>query len=779
MIRSFSKITSVLMSGALVASMLPFSLFQAVAENTDIVSNTNNNVVNSKIPTLADDAVLNWATKVGEGYDSNAIGTPIIVGDSLIFCSGTRLYKMDKYNGTVQAYSEMAGRSSYNIVPPTYADNKIFVGLANGAVQAFDAQTLKSLWIYKDQLSGQPNSPIVYSNGCVYTGFWNNEDAEANYVCISAKDEDAENDLEEKQSIWQYTHKGGFYWAGAYACSDYLLVGTDDGQNGSSSKTSCLLSLNPTNGKVIDKIEGLNGDIRSSVSYDNQTDRYYFTSKGGSFYSVAVNSNGTFKKNAESYDIKEIKLENGTDSTAMSTAAPVVHNSRAYIGVSGSSQFTEYSGHNITVIDLDSFKIAYRVPTKGYPQATGLLTTAYEDKDGYSYVYFVDNYTPGKVRFIKDKKGVTSVVDGVTESCNNGGKITEVKNCAQVLFTPVEAQANYALATPVADTDGTLYMKNDSAYMMSIGSKIDSLEVTAQPEKTLYCTGDNFAPKGITVIAKFKNGTQRDVTKYITYPDYKLTEDYLDVTLTYDIQRYGDKLDKNNGNEIGIEAEPVEVNVDVTVLSKTDYDAVEGVVSAIDNIGTVTLESKTLIDAARNSYNSLDDSLKQYVSNYEALLNAEKELKRLTPTTPTAPSEPTVPTVPTAPSEPTAPTDPTEPSEPTVVPTTPTAPSEPTVPTMPTAPSEPTVPTVPTTPTAPSKPTAPTNAPARPSTAVQDTTQNAPSNNAAASSTQANDANQTGKVATGTTTPVAVLLAVMASALVTAFVLRKAKPLNR
>ena len=770
------------MSGALVASMLPFSLFQAVAENTDIVSNTNNNVVNSKIPTLADDAVLNWATKVGEGYDSNAIGTPIIVGDSLIFCSGTRLYKMDKYNGTVQAYSEMAGRSSYNIVPPTYADNKIFVGLANGTVQAFDAQTLKSLWIYKDQLSGQPNSPIVYSNGCVYTGFWNNEDAEANYVCISAKDEDAESDLEEKQSIWQYTHKGGFYWAGAYACSDYLLVGTDDGQNGSSSKTSCLLSLNPTNGKVIDKIEGLNGDIRSSVSYDNQTDRYYFTSKGGSFYSAAVNSNGTFKKNADSYDIKEIKLENGTDSTAMSTAAPVVHNGRAYIGVSGSSQFTEYSGHNITVIDLDSFKIAYRVPTKGYPQATGLLTTAYEDKDGYSYVYFVDNYTPGKVRFIKDKKGVTSVVDGVTESCNNGGKITEVKNCAQVLFTPVEAQANYALATPVADTDGTLYMKNDSAYMMSIGSKIDSLEVTAQPEKALYCTGDNFAPKGITVIAKFKNGTQRDVTKYITYPDYQLTEDYLDVTLTYDIQRYGDKLDKNNGNEIGIEAEPVEVNVDVTVLSKTDYDAVEGVVSAIDNIGTVTLESKTLIDTARNSYNSLDDSLKQYVSNYEALLNAEEELKRLTPTTPTAPSEPTVPTVPTAPSEPTVPTDPTEPSEPTVVPTTPTAPSEPTVPTTPTAPSEP---TVPATPTAPSEPTAPTNASTSPTSATQatqatqGTTQNATSNNAAASSTQANDANQTGKVATGAAAPTAVLLAVMATALATAFVLRRAKPLNK
>ena len=43
----------------------------------------------------------------------------------------------------------------------------------------------------------------------------------------------------------------------------------------------------------------------------------------------------------------------------MSTSTPVIANGRAYIGVSGTSQFTAYSGHNITVVDLSTFSIAY------------------------------------------------------------------------------------------------------------------------------------------------------------------------------------------------------------------------------------------------------------------------------------------------------------------------------------------------------------------------------------------------------------------------------------
>ena len=87
----------------------------------------------------------------------------------------------------------------------------------------------------------------------------------------------------------------------------------------------------------------------------------------------------------------------------------MIANGRAYIGVSGTSQFGAYSGHNITVVDLSTFSIAYSVPTMGYPQTSGLLTTAYQNGDGYNYVYFFDNFTPGKLRVIRDKPGMTEV----------------------------------------------------------------------------------------------------------------------------------------------------------------------------------------------------------------------------------------------------------------------------------------------------------------------------------------------------------------------------------
>ncbi len=766
-----NKCTALLLSGVLVASMMPFSVLPATAQNQNNV--TNNNITENPTPFVADNAVLNWATKVGEGYDTDAIGSPVIVEDSLIFCSGTKLYKMNKYTGEIISSSDMAGRSSYNIVQPTYAEGMIFIGLSNGMVQAFNADTLQSLWVYNDELSGQPNSPIVYSHGYIYTGFWNSEDQNANYVCLSITDEDTSSPLEKKENEWHYTQKGGFYWAGAYANSNFVIVGTDDGNFGKNSQTSSLISFNSTTGQIIDRIDGLNGDIRSSICYDSDTNRYYFTSKGGSFYSVAVNENGTFAKSEagkNGYDIKEIKLDNGTSSaatTSMSTSTPVVHNGRAYIGVSGSSQFSEYGGHNITVIDLQNFKIAYTVPTKGYPQASGLLTTAYESKDGYSYIYFVDNYTPGQIRVIKDKPGVTSVVDGVTEAYNSFGTNVKVENCAQVLFTPTGAQAQYALCTPVADSDGTLYLKNDSAYMMSIGNKIESIQVTEQPDKTVYGQGQYFDPAGLKVVANYVNGTQRDVTQYITYPDEALTTDYFDVTLTYEILMYGDKLDKNNGNQTGIEVIPPETYVDITVLPLSDYNTVNEVINKIHSIGNVTLESESIIIEAQEMYDSLAESLKQYITNYDVLQFAWNELTKLKSTEPTQ--------VETQPE-----TEPTQvetqpETEPTQVETQPE--TEPTqVETQPE--TEPTQ--VETQP----QPTATSQVPsdvASSTYATQLTTQvgNTKSDTNSVTNSNANSLpenstmqTETGKVNTGNECPVLVLMLVMFSSFVAAFVMR-------
>ncbi len=468
--------------------------------------NDNNGVVSFKTPIQREKAVLSWAAKVGDGYDASAVSCPILIQqdgfDYLIVYSGTYIHKIDAITGDIVTTGTMQDASSYAINSPTYGDGMIFVGLSDGRVQAFDAGTLESLWVYQDTLGGQPNCPITYHNGYVYTGFWNGETKDANFVCLSAADEDPNDTDEEKLPTWTYTTTGGYYWAGAYVCDDYLLVGADDGNSGYSSQTGKLLCLNPTTGELLDKVENLYGDARSSISEEDGA--FYFTSKGGYFYKATVTRSG------EGYKLtcRGLKLENGVGGTPMSTSTPVVHNGRAYIGVSGQQQFTAYSGHNITVIDLNSWKIAYRVETMGYPQTSGLLTTAYEQEDGYTYVYFFDNYTPGILRVLKDKPGQTSALLTDTESYEQSG-VTKTKTTAYALFTPRGDQMQYAICSPVADEYGTLYFKNDSGYLMALTSAVESVTVTKRPEVTDYAIGEHFDPTGMEVTVTYVNGKSR------------------------------------------------------------------------------------------------------------------------------------------------------------------------------------------------------------------------------------------------------------------------------
>ena len=161
------------------------------AEWPDFRGNDSNNAVTSAaIPFSAEDGTLYWSSGVGKGYASNAVSNPILVDDSLIVYAGPELLKIDKDTGAVLARSAMAGTSSFAINNPTYAEGVILVGLSDGRVQAFNADTLDSLWLYTDPLGGQPNCPITVKNGYAYTGFWNSEVTDASFVCLSLTDED-------------------------------------------------------------------------------------------------------------------------------------------------------------------------------------------------------------------------------------------------------------------------------------------------------------------------------------------------------------------------------------------------------------------------------------------------------------------------------------------------------------------------------------------------------------------------------------------------------------
>ena len=513
----------------------------------------NNGVTDAPIPIAAEEGTLYWANQLGSGFDSDAVGSPILVDGDLITYAGNHLYRVDTMTGEVKATGTMDHKSSFSITPPVYADGMVFVALSNGTVQAFNASNLESLWVYTDTLGGQPNCPLAVKNGYLYTGFWNSETGDANFVCLSVTDEDPTQTKESKCASWYYTAKGGFYWAGAYVADDFLLVGTDDGGNGYTSQTSRLLLLDPRTGALLDSWDGLNADIRSTVVYDDASNAYYFTSKGGTFYSVQVSAE---RKLTNKWSVR---LENGTGGVPMSTSTPVVYNGRAYIGVSGSGQFTPYSGHNITVIDLGGRRIAYRAETQGYPQTSGLLTTAYEPENGCVYIYFFDNMTPGKLRVLRDRAGQTAP-DYLT---SEAGRTT-----AYALFTPVGEQAQYAICSPVIDEYGTIYFKNDSAHLMAFGSAIERLEITSQPAKTAYAEGETFDPAGMTVTAYYANGKTRDVTQYVTYSREPLTaaDGEFSVSLPYVMYH-----NEENGVEMtaGVETMLPTVTVKLTVGTGT------------------------------------------------------------------------------------------------------------------------------------------------------------------------------------------------------------------
>lgn len=559
----------------------------------------NNGVISAKTPIDPEDAVLYWATKIGDGYDKNACGCPILVDGYLYTYAGTTLYKVDTLTGTIVATAPMERSSSFAINPPTYADGMIFVGLADGTVQAFNAATLESLWVYHDPLKGQPNSSIVYHDGYVYTGFWVGEDQPANFVCLTAADEDPTQSKEEKLATWSYTSMGGFYWAGAYVGSDYLLVGTDDGASGYLSGYPRLLSFDPRTGRLLDQWQmDVVGDIRSSITQYNG--KYYFTNKGGYFFEAAVSSAGDIES------VKMLKLYNYASDDAsppMSTCTPVIHNGRAYVGVSGVNQFGAYSGHNITVIDMVNWEIAYTVRTQGYPQTSGVLTTGY---DGAVYVYFVDNYTPGKLRVLKDRPGQTAPEITTAESYTDKG-VTKTYETAQVLFTPSADQAQYAICSPIVDANGTLYFKNDSAYLMAVGSTIENLEITAEPDKLTYREGEIFDSTGMKVTAHYTNGLSRDVTEYVTWYDEPLTADDGDFVISFPCVMYQDR-----DGEAGMKYPEPFAALTLKILATGDVNG-DGLVDMNDV--SAVLQKDAIVDADLNGDKAVDEKDAEIIQN--------------------------------------------------------------------------------------------------------------------------------------------------------------------
>ena len=488
--------------------------------------NGDNNlgITNAKTPYAPEDTELLWAVKHGTGWAA-APGSPIMVDGDIYTYSGSTIRRLNSMTGEVVTEGTMVDKSSYSIVPMTYGDGMVFVGLSGGKIQAFNAKTLESLWVYTDELGGQPNCPITYKDGYIYAGFWNSEDRNANFACINTVDEDHASTTEAKYASWTYTRQGGFYWAGAYVTDKLAIVGTDDGAGGYDTNGAALLVFDRFTGEKLDTHEGIRGDIRSNVSHDPQSDRVFFTTKGGILGNAQIDWD-----TGKILDYKEVVIKDAQgNANAMSTCTPSVYNGRIYIGVAGTSQFGANSGHGIAVYNLNgdgSMTQAYVYAIVGYPQTSAMVSTAYSAEDGSVYIYLPYNYTPGGVSVLKDKPGQTAPVT------TTGSGYSEV-------FTPVGPLAQYCICSTIADQYGTIYYKNDSCYMMAITSKIESLEITQYPTITENEDG-SITVDGLKAVTKLKNGEERDVSKYVSVTKNEQTGGYtVSYTYGFDNANYG------------------------------------------------------------------------------------------------------------------------------------------------------------------------------------------------------------------------------------------------
>lgn len=453
----------------------------------------NMGITNAKTPRNSSESTVKWTAKLGSGWTA-APSVQIEVDDSIVVMSGTKIYKLSKEDGAILASGDMASSPSYGYTPPIYTNGMIIAPLGKGTVQAFNAKTLESLWVSESfGSSAQALSPIASDDGYVYLGFWNSETKDADFVCISTTDEDTAKTNETKYASWKFTVKGGFYWAGAYIKGDNVIIGTDDGEGGYQG-TGHVYSLNKNTGKVVDSIEVV-GDQRSTISYDKTSDRIFFTTKAGYLYSIKVNADGTFDKST----LKSKQME------GQCTSTPAVYNGRVYIGTGNLT-----GGGKVVVADANTLEIIYEAPLKGYPQASVLISTAYaKQENGKVYVYCTYNKTPGGITVLEDSPGQTEAI------------------YSELIELPSDLQ-QYCIASPICDSDGTIYYKNDSGNVIAIANtnKSKTVDVTfdadngseavvksVEEDQALEYTPENPTKDGYTFVGWYKD-TDDITTKY-------------------------------------------------------------------------------------------------------------------------------------------------------------------------------------------------------------------------------------------------------------------------
>ncbi|MBQ7547727.1 MAG: PQQ-binding-like beta-propeller repeat protein [Clostridia bacterium] len=366
-------------------------------------------VTEAQPPLAAGEAALRWSYVPGTSY-RDAPSVPAWYADKVYVMHHKTLDCLDAASGKVERSGSMTSAPSYAIVPALCTQDSVYCPLGGGTVQAFARDTLASRWIYTDPLGGQALTEIVTDGACVYTGFWNEENEEAAFVCLDGKT---------GACLWRVTRMGGFYFATCLVVGGVVLLGGDNGTAGDGD--GLLLSIDKATGETLDSL-AISGDNRSAITaYEGA---YYLTTKVGMLYKIRL-QNG------------KLTLDSSVRLPGASTSAPIGYDGKLYLGVQ------EGRAGSVLTLDADSLKTLQSMRTAGYPQAEMLLVSGDKPK-----LILTCNTPPGCLYTADPETGTV-----------------------QTLYEPPEGMQGYCISPVQAMPDGTLLYKNDSGAVFAVEKK--------------------------------------------------------------------------------------------------------------------------------------------------------------------------------------------------------------------------------------------------------------------------------------------------------------------
>lgn len=421
-------------------------------------------VTTADIPQSSSEVYQKWVAKLANNGEYGAISNPIIVGNYIYIAEGNnnKVIKYDK-SGKVVASAQLNGTFAYGSQICS-GDNKIFVPLEEGKVQAFGENDLQSLWISKKALT-ESGSVLTYENGYVYgvlsgTASWGGEVQEAGGAfALSTTDEDVHNSMETKNFKWNdKAENETFYGNGFRIINNRLIVADVQGK---------ITSMNKENGNDKKSVTLDSGMSGVTPAYDAKDGTFYVATHNTTVYKLSLNNDDSIKIE------KSVTVHTG----GYSAVSPEVYDGKVYIGGSQKAGDTFNAKGFMAVIDENTMNVEHKTETDGNVQSKPLI------KDTVSngvLVYFTANAMPGSIYCANYK--------------NNTFKV-------ETLYTPEKEQQQLCAYDIVADAEGTLYYRNDSNHLFAIGKKKSEVPPVAKnityvstPSKATY-TGKSITKK--------------------------------------------------------------------------------------------------------------------------------------------------------------------------------------------------------------------------------------------------------------------------------------------